>query len=493
MLAIQKKLTNSFYALLSLPATAVGFCFSTQVACLSWILSTKYNLHIEDVALVWLAGPLSGIVAQPIVGLMSDKTWFMGGRRKPFIIIGGIAASFMLLALPQIGIISSSTGWSVLIVAIIISSILDISINVCFNPARSIIADVTPVGIQRTKGFSWMQVMSGTFGIGAYLVSLIFGNIILIYTAVFLVLIFSIVPVLFIEEPRIFEKEKSNEESTTASIKDYLSLLFPLIGFIAFSFFVIINKMLFSGRLDNVQTKFMYLCLAATFVLGTITILKGKRQNTPNNEFQKIMLANAFSWLGIQSMFVMSYFFIKEKMLPIMNPNTAWANSFSNFFTGAVQSPETTAGNILSLGFLLLNLVGALLPILVLEPLSKKIGKVKVYRGAIAFMTLGYFLLYFLGRSEVIFYVGMLLCGIGWSAVISIVFAIMTEKVNANKMGVYMGIFNLSIVLPSMMTTGISKLVSDTGDYSILFLVIAICVLISYVCWLFVGETKSKF
>jgi MFS family permease len=308
-----------------------------------------------------------------------------------------------------------------------------------------------------------------------------------------LVLIFSIVPVLFIEEPRIFEKEKSNEESSTASIKDNLSLLFPLIGFIAFSFFVIINKMLFSGRLDNVQTKFMYLCLAATFVLATITILKGKRKNTPNNEFQKIMLANAFSWLGIQSMFVMSYFFIKEKMLPIMNPNTAWANSFSNFFTGAVQSPETTAGNILSLGFLLLNLVGALMPILFLEPLSKKIGKVKVYRVAIAFMTLGYFLLYFLGRSEFIFYLGMLLCGIGWSAVISIVFAIMTEKVNANKMGMYMGIFNLSIVLPSMMTTGISKLVSDTGDYSILFLVIAICLLISFVCWLFVGETKSKF
>jgi len=83
MLAIQKKLTNTFYALLSLPATAVGFCLSTQVATLSWILSTKYNLHIEDVALVWLAGPLSGIIAQPIVGLMSDKGWFRAGRRKP--------------------------------------------------------------------------------------------------------------------------------------------------------------------------------------------------------------------------------------------------------------------------------------------------------------------------------------------------------------------------------------------------------------------------
>ena len=184
MLAIQKKLTNSFYALISLPATAVGFCFSTQVAALSWILSTKYGLHIEDVALVWLAGPLSGIIAQPIVGLMSDKSWFMGGRRKPFIIIGALFAAGMLLALPQLGLISKYTGLSVLLVAVIVSTFLDISINVCFNPARSIIADVTPAGIERTKGFSWMQVVSGTFGIGAYLVSLVFGSIFLIYTAV---------------------------------------------------------------------------------------------------------------------------------------------------------------------------------------------------------------------------------------------------------------------------------------------------------------------
>lgn len=493
MLAIQKKLTNTFYALLSLPATAVGFCFSTQVAALSWILSTKYNLHIEDVAMVWLAGPLSGIIAQPIVGLMSDKSWFLGGRRKPFIMMGAIAASIMLLALPQLGVISSSTGISILIVAVVVSSILDISINVSFNPARSIIADVTPAGIQRTKGFSWMQVVSGSFGIGAYFVSLVFGSIFLIYTAVVLVLLFSIIPVLFIEEPRVFEKENViAEQKNNSSFYKSLMLLFPLFGFIAFGLFVVVNKALLGGNLDSVQTEFMYVCLAATFILGGVTIFKGKRNPSHDNDFQKIMLANAFSWLGIQSMFVMSYFFIKDKMLPAMDPSTAWANSFSTYFTGAVQTIETTAGNILSLGFLLLNLVGAIMPVLVLEPLSKKIGKVKVYQATIACMTIGYFLLYYAGTIEVLFYTGMIICGIGWSAVISIVYAIMTEKVDASKMGVYMGLFNFSIVLPSMMTPGISKLVNDIGDYSILFLVSAICLLISFVYWLFVGETKSK-
>jgi hypothetical protein len=230
--------------------------------------------------------------------------------------------------------------------------------------------------------------------------------------------------------------------------------------------------------------------LVVTLILGVITIAKGKRQSSAANDFQKIMLANAFSWLGIQSMFVMSYFFIKETMLPGMNPASAWANSFSKFITGSEQSVETTAGNILSLGFLFLNLIGAVMPMLLLEPLSKRIGKVIVYRIAIACMTAGYFLLYAAGAIEAVFYVGMIICGIGWSAVISIVYAIMTEKVNARKMGMYMGLFNFSIVLPSMMTPGISKLVNDAGDYSLLFLVIAICLLVSFVCWLFVRESK---
>lgn len=494
MLAIQKKLTNTFYALISLPATAVGFCLSTQVAALSWILSTKYNLHIEDVALVWLAGPLSGIIAQPIVGFMSDKSWFMGGRRKPYIVIGGILGAAMLLALPQLGFISNSTGTTIFVVAIVVSLFLDMSINVTFNPARAIIADVTPAGIERTKGFSWMQVVSGTFGIAAYFVSVAFGNMALIYTAAVVVLLFSIIPVLLVQEPRVLQAETRivNELKSKSSLGDGVAILFPLYGFIAFGLFVVINKMILKGRWDTIQTNFMYLCLAATIVLGIITIVKGKRQQSDTNDFQKILLAHAFSWLGIQSMFVMSYFFIKEKMMPGIDAKKAWANGFSTFFSGTQQTIENTAGNILSLGFLLLNFVGALLPVLVLEPLSKTIGKVKIYRIAIACMAAGYFLLYIAGTKEIIFYLGMIICGIGWSAVISIVFAIMTEKVNAKKMGMFMGLFNFSIVLPAMMTPGISKVVNDADDYSILFMIIAICLLVSFVCWLFVKESKNS-
>lgn len=493
MLAIQKKLTNTFYALLSLPATAVGFCLSTQVAALSWILSTKYHLKIEDVALVWLAGPLSGLIAQPIVGMISDNSWFLGGRRKPFIVIGGILGAAMLIALPEIGFISNSTGLTILSAAIIVSLLLDLSINVTFNPARAIIADVTAPGVERTRGFAWMQVVSGTFGILAYFLSVVFGNYVLIYVAATVVLLFSITPLFFITESKVLPKSTVViKEKNNASLLDGVKLLFPLYGFIVFGLFMVLNKMVMKSGWDYLQTNVMYACLAATILLGAYTIWKGRREPSNSNDFQKILLAHSFSWLGIQSMFVMSYFFIKEKMLPDIDTSNLIADTFSGFFTKAASSDEQSAGNILSLGFLLLNFVGALLPVLLLEPLSIRFGKVKIYSIAIACMTVGYFILYVAGANEIIFYLGMIVCGIGWAAVISIVFAIMTEKVNADKMGMFMSLFNFSIVLPAMMTPGISKVVKNSGDYSMLFLILSICLFLSFICWLFVRESKTK-
>lgn len=488
MLAIQKKMTNTFYALLSLPATAVGFCLSTQVAALSWILNTKYDLHIEDVALVWLAGPLSGIIAQPIVGMMSDKSWFMGGRRKPFIIIGGILGSAMLLALPQMDLITEYTGLSIFAVAIMVSLLLDMNVNVTMNPARAIIADVTKPGAERTKGYSRMQLVSGTFGVGAYFISVSFGNIALIYVAAVLVLLFSVVPVLFVREPRVLQEagDKLPAIKEKSSIAESLKMLLPLYGFGAFAVFVIINKMFLGGRWDAWQTYVMFACLIVTLPIGIWIFIRARKQTSDTLEFQKILLAHAFTWLGIQSMFVMSFFYVKENMIPGMDTAGAWANQFSAFFTGAELSDESTAGNVLSLGFLFLSLVGALLPVLILEPLSLRMGKVKVYTAAIAFMCAGYFLLYLAGSQELTFYLGMIICGIGWAAAISIVFAIMTEKVNAGKMGMYMGIFNFSVVLPAMMTPGVAGIVESSGDYSNLFLIIACSLLVSLICWLMV-------
>lgn len=85
----------------------------------------------------------------------------------------------------------------------------------------------------------------------------------------------------------------------------------------------------------------------------------------------------------------------------------------------------------------------------------------------------------------------MFICGIGWSAVISIVFAIMTETVSAKTMGLFMGLFNYSVVLPQMMTVGISRILKDTGNMSNLYLFCGFCIAISCFFWLFIKRQKS--
>ena len=87
-----------------------------------------------------------------------------------------------------------------------------------------VITDVTPEGVERTKGYSWMQTISGTFGVLAYVIGAVWNNYVLIYIGVFLVLILSIIPPLFIEEPRELETkdESSGRSKSRASFSEIL-------------------------------------------------------------------------------------------------------------------------------------------------------------------------------------------------------------------------------------------------------------------------------
>src|SRR5512139_4103060 len=238
MLGMQRKLSTPFLVLLTLPATAMGFALSVQISALSWILSTEYNLAIHEIGLVWAAGPLAGIIGQLLIGVISDSVWLWGGRRRPFIIIGGILAALMLLALPHIGLISQSLGLdAVLGVAITVALALDLSINVGFNPTRSLITDVTPEGIARTRGYTWMQTVSGSFGVLAYAIGATAGNYVLIYFAAGLVLLFSVVPALLVEEPRVLPGTapvQGDAPTERTSIVRLLQLVRPLWAILAY-------------------------------------------------------------------------------------------------------------------------------------------------------------------------------------------------------------------------------------------------------------------
>lgn len=430
MRSIQKKLTNSFYVILGLPSTAMGFALSIQIAVLSWILRTKYHLEIDQIGIVWAAGPIAGILGQPIIGLISDKVWFWGGRRRPFIIVGGILASLMIFALPNIDRINDFFGFgSVMAVAITVALTLDLSINISFNPTRSIIADVTPEGQPRTKGYTWMQSISNLFGSGAYLMGALIGNYFLIYAGVIIVLLFSLGPLLFIEEPReltLSGNQKGKEKSGEPA--------------------------------------------AATAVT---------RHKTQWGELFKLYFAHGFSWLGIQTMFVYMFAFLEQKLSSGPDASAVERNAY--------------LGQMIGWSFFILNAIGSIWPAFLLEPLSKKIGRVKTHATMVAIMAIGYFGIVLWARNAMMLYAMMCILTFGWAAVVSLPFAIMSEKVDESRMGFFMGIFNLSVVLPQLISSSLlGTVIKNAADKNIIFILSGISLAISAVLWLFVRENLKK-
>lgn len=473
MLAIQKNLTNSFYAILSLPATAMGFALSVQIAALSWLLTTQYGLDLHDVGFVWAAGPLAGIIGQVLIGIISDNVWFWNGRRRPFIFIGGVLAAISLLALPNIGVISSSLGIEAILgIAIIIALTLDLAINVSFNPTRSIIADVTPKGHERTKGYTWMQTISGSFGVLAYFIGAFWNNYALIYIGVGLVFVLSVFPPLMVTEPKHLGESETPEATQKLGFARGVMILQPLWGFLIYSVYAFAKKLL------GIEVEHYWVelaCLGLTLILIVKTLLAKETNSADGTSevgFKKVLAAHSFTWVGVQSMFIYMIGYINQNM---------------------PQLTDTESGKVLSASFLVLSIVSAILPALMLEPLAKKFGRVKVHAVCIASMAIGYFLLAQTGDNRYLIYALMALLGVGWAATISLPFAIMSQKVDASKMGLYMGVFNLAVVLPQLVSSlGVGSFINNVEDKNTLFVLCAICLAISAVSWMAVKEDESS-
>ena len=487
MLEIQKKLSKTFYALLALPSTAMGFALSVQISALSWILSSKYGLQIDDVGLVWAAGPVAGILGQVIVGLISDNVWFWKGRRRPFIFIGGFLAALMLLALPNIEIISNSLGFDgILGVAIAVALTLDLAINISFNPTRSIIADVTPEGVERTKGYTWMQTISGTFGVLAYVIGAVWNNYLLIYIGVGLVFLLSVIPPLFIDEPRELKNSDSGDSSvqkSKTSFGEILNNIQPLWGFLIYAVYAIVGRML-NYHPENYYIELICFLITIYFILKVI--LKNV-DALPKKEadlvgFKKVLAAHSFTWIGIQTMFVYMFAYVQYKVY--------------GFTDGSLidENTKIEMGRIVSISFLILNSVGALLPVLVLEPITEKIGRVKTHAICIATMAIGYAGILFFGFTPLVIYIMMGVLGIGWASTISLPFAIMSQKVDQAKMGLFMGLFNLAVVLPQLVASfGVGQAVSKTDDKSLIFIVSTFTLAVSAILWFMVREKKEAY
>ena len=275
-----------------------------------------------------------------------------------------------------------------------------------------------PKALPDTKGYTWMQTISGFFGVLAYVIGAVVGNYVLIYSGVVIVVLFSIVPILFVEEPREL-------------------------------------------RLTT----------------GDQTGSEKKKGNTHWRELFRIYIAHGLSWIGVQTMFVYIIAYIQQKMNLPSDPELA----------------SRASGQVISISFAILNTVGFLLPALVLEPLAKRFGRVRVHTAAVATMAVGYGGIVVAGSTPLALYIMMAVLGIGWASIVSLPFAIMTEQVEKSRMGYFMGIFNLSVVLPQLFVSLVlGFVIQQTEDKSIIFMISCATLALSAIVWLIVREAGTS-
>ena len=135
----------------------IQFGFALQNSNVSRIFQTL-GAEVDDIPILWIAAPVTGLLVQPIIGYMSDNTWNRFGRRRPYFLVGAVLATAALFYMPN-----SPALW----VAAGMLWIMDASINISMEPFRAFVGDMLP-NKQRTQGFA---MQSFFIGVGAVVAS----------------------------------------------------------------------------------------------------------------------------------------------------------------------------------------------------------------------------------------------------------------------------------------------------------------------------------
>jgi len=147
-----EKSNKSFWQIwnMSFGFFGIQFGWGLQMANMSAIYE-YLGARADQLPILWLAAPLTGLIVQPIVGHASDNTWGCLGRRRPYFLTGAILSSFALIMMPQSSMLWMAAGllW-----------ILDASINISMEPFRAFVADLLPER-QRTRGFAMQSLFIG--------------------------------------------------------------------------------------------------------------------------------------------------------------------------------------------------------------------------------------------------------------------------------------------------------------------------------------------
>ncbi len=466
ILVMRKKPLLSFWQIwnMSFGFLGIQFGFALQNANVSRIFQTLGG-DVDRLAVYWLAAPLTGLIVQPIVGHYSDKTWGKLGRRRPYFLVGAILASMALLFMPN-----SPTLW----IAVGTLWIMDASINISMEPFRAFVGDNLP-SEQRTKGFAMQSFFIGTGAIIASFLpyamtnwfgientapegiipssvkwSFYIGGVVFFFAVLWTVISSKEYSP---EEMKAFEEEKvKSNPDTKIDIKPVSQLqrvflrnglVFAIVGLV-FSYFV------FHKNLE----KELYILGAGLAVFGIIqliVLLLSKANKVKNGLVEiitdmvnmpktmgQLAIVQFFSWFALFAMWIYTTAAVTSHVYGTSDTTSALYNEGANW-VGVLFGVYNGFAAIVAFG----------LPVLAKLTSRKSTHSISLVIGGIGLLS------FYLITNPNLLLLSMVAVGIAWASILSMPYAILTGSLPANKMGVYMGIFNFFIVIPQILAASI--------------------------------------
>ena len=386
-----------------------GLQFAWQMRIiLSGPLTESFGASPLLFGLIWLAGPFTGIVVQPIIGALSDNTETPFGRRLPYLMGGAILGAIGLFLLPNSQNIASLFGqatpwWGALFIAAIMIWVIDACVNAAQGPYRALIPDNMPRE-QHSVANSYLS-----FAIGL-------GSVIAAATAPVLKYVFNY------------------QMSTSAQF--YMAAIAFLLG-MSWTCLTIKER-----KISKAELKIEEQNAKEEIKKSFFENLKDFFLLSP--EVGKICTVQFFSWIGVMSLNIFFTQYVIHVLYQVPDL-TQIPQEFQSTYDALVMSGQ----NFSSICFAAFNLVCFVIAIPI-GKLAERFGNKKVHFVSLLLMAVAYILLTFL-PNMISTVAAMALAGIGWASILALPFAMLSRYIKEGTEGSVMGIFNIFIAAPQIL------------------------------------------
>lgn len=427
--------------------------FALQNANMSRIFQT-FGARIDDLSWLWVAAPLTGLLVQPVIGHMSDRTWLGKlGRRRPYFLAGAILAALALLVMPE-----SPALWF----AAVMLWVLDASLNISMEPFRAFVGDM----LRKDQHSAGYAVQTAFIGLGAVVGSIFpwalehlgvsnaavagglpdtvkvafwFGGAALLLSVLWTILTTKEYSP---GEMLAFDGPAAHDDTHAA-----LAARSPMAGLLWIAAGLAVAQAVRTWALEK-EVYLLAILLLGYGIASLVAILLARRGGKPGmlssivGDFsgmpplmKRLALVQFFSWSALFMMWLYT------------TPIVAFR------FYGAPDADSALfqeGGNWVDVLFATYNGVAALAALTLLPLLSSKIGKVRTHIVGLLCGAAGY-ASFFVIKDPKWLLISEVGVGVAWASILAMPYAILASSLPQRKLGIYMGLFNVFVVVPQLL------------------------------------------